>query len=176
MHSNNRKNHQKGFTLIELLVTVAIIAILAILGATAYASYTQKAQVTEAFKLVPGMQQKFVAYLSENGGSAPTSLVEMYDGDNAAVPAAFSGAYVGAIDLIDGRLVVTYGPNSNMNGQTLHFTPFSSGKGMIQWTCGYAPDATPGGFAAQAIPNVPATSASVATTIPAEYLPARCQA
>ena len=47
---------QAGFTLIELMIVVAIIGILAAVAIPAYKDYTAKAQASEAFILLGGLQ------------------------------------------------------------------------------------------------------------------------
>jgi type IV pilus assembly protein PilA len=71
-----KKKFQKGFTLIELMITVAIVGILAAVALPSYQTYTAKAQVSEAFMLVQGVQFAANEYYTNNL-KIPGSLATM---------------------------------------------------------------------------------------------------
>jgi type IV pilus assembly protein PilA len=160
------KNRSSGFTLIELMIVVAIIGILASLAISAYQTYTVRAQVSEGLNMASGAKVPVVdAYT--NDGVAPAGRVEAGMSANATDTA---GAYVSQVNIVDGRVDVTFGgprANADIVGDTLSLTPYETPGNTIVWRCGAAP--APGG----ALLN--GGAAHQAPTLDTRYLPSSCR-
>jgi type IV pilus assembly protein PilA len=172
----NRRN-VKGFTLIELMIVVAIIGILAAIAIPAYQNYTIRSQVTEGLSLADGLKTGWEeAY--QTTGVAPTALVVGTAACGAVAPATCipvsgipSGKYVTAVNLdANGNIMISYGNQANTaiagtNTSTLGLVPYLDANNDVVWVCGSA--AVPTGLTL-------ASGATLATSIPAQYLPATC--
>jgi type IV pilus assembly protein PilA len=164
---------QKGFTLIELMIVVAIIGILAAIAIPAYQDYTIRAQVTEGLNLA-GAAKAAVAESFANTGIAPATRV--LAGMTAAATDT-AGKYVTQVQIVNGRIDVTYGDQANktINGKQLSLTPYETADLSVAWRCGSAPiplgAPNPLGTSAGGV-----TAAWQASTVIDKYLPKACRA
>jgi type IV pilus assembly protein PilA len=164
------KTKSKGFTLIELMIVVAIIGILASLAVSAYQTYTIRAQVTEGMNMAGGAKSPVVAAFNENGRPP----ADRSEAGMTPLPSDTQGNYVSAVNIIDGRIEITFGneANAEISGKTLSLTPYTSGSGSILWRCGNAP--APGGGASE-MTGGGVTAAHVPAGFASRYLPSACR-
>ena len=174
------KAMQKGFTLIELMIVVAIIGILAAIAIPAYQDYTIRSQVTEGLNLA-GAAKAAVAESFSNTGIAPATRAAAGMTANATDT---NGKYVASVNIVNGRIDITYGNQANASlqpsgtGLVLGLTPYETPDLSVAWRCGAA--AQPGtntnllGTAGGST-----TAAYVAGTLAAantqKYLPKACR-
>ena len=128
---------ERGFTLIELMIVVAIIGILASLAVAAYQTYTVRAQITEGINMA-GRAKVPVVEAYTNDGTAPANRTAA---GMTPAPTDTSGGYVSQVDIINGRIVVTFGgpqAHSDIIGDTLSLTPYESSTNSVAWRCGFA--------------------------------------
>jgi type IV pilus assembly protein PilA len=122
---------QKGFTLIELMITVAIIGILAAIALPAYQDYTIRAQVSESFQLIWGIQNS----LAENYST--TGKLAIDNAELGFTPTGITGNYISSVVNNNGILQVNFGNkvNSQIFGKFITMTAIPDATGAIQWVC-----------------------------------------
>jgi len=152
------------------MIVVAIIGILASLAVSAYQTYTVRAQVAEGINMAAGAKAPVVDAFNMDG-EPPAGRVEA---GMSPVATDTRGKYVSQVDIVDGRVDVTFGNDAHADifNQTVSFTPYSSsGSGSIIWRCGAAP--APAG--ASPLTGGGTTTAYQAPTVDARYLPSSCR-
>ncbi len=169
MHRN------QGFTLIELMIVVAIIGILSSIAISSYQTYTIRAQVTEAISLASNAKTPITDAFMMNGEAPANRLLA---GMTAAATDT-TGSYVQSVEVVNGRLDVTFGGKANqtITGLLLTLTPYETIEGAVVWRCGKASipqdingDLSPMGTAGGGVATVWAD-----TTVDEKYLPSTCR-
>ena len=133
----------QGFTLIELMIVVAIIAIRASLAISAYQTYTVRAQISEGLNMAAGAKVP-IADAYTNDGTAPANRIAA---GMTPEPTDTSGNYVRQVDVIDGRIEITFGgalAHQDIIGETISLTPYETAGNTVVWRCGNQP-VPPGG-------------------------------
>lgn len=143
LSSAGMRLQNRGFTLIELMIVVAIIAILASLAISAYQTYTVRAQISEGLNMAAAAKVPVTDAYTNDGGAPADRLAAGMTPD----PADTSGGYVQQVDVVDGRIDVTFGgPRAHQDiiGETISLTPYETTGNTIVWRCGNQP-VPPGG-------------------------------
>ena len=152
------------------LVAVAVIAIvlfnpagigiLAAIAIPAYQDYTIRAQLMEGLLLPEPAKSAVVA-----GRASGLDWAEVTNAALSVPPG--EGRYVARVATEHGAVIIVHGQHANSKPVGKLLVPYESA-GSVGWSCGHA--LAPAG-AAIAIDN-----AASYTTLPDEYLPARCRA
>ncbi len=165
-------NRSQGFTLIELMIVVAIIGILAAIAIPAYQTYTVRAQIAEGVSMASMAKAPVVdAFLNDGEAPANRALAGM-----SANATDTQGKYVQSIEIINGRVDITFGNEANaaISNQVLSLTPYSVNQSSIVWRCGYS-GAPPSPAVLMGQGSGGATASYQASTVAERYLPHACR-
>jgi type IV pilus assembly protein PilA len=151
-----------GFTLIELMLVVAIIGILASLAIASYQTYTVRSQVSEGIAFASAAKIPILESFSRDR-VLPAGRVEA---GMSPAPTDSSGVYVTGLDIVQGRIDVTFGNRAHPDiaAQRLSLTPYLANEGTVLWRCGNAPPP----------PGIELV-AHLAPTVKSRYLPSSCR-
>jgi type IV pilus assembly protein PilA len=140
--------------------------ILAAIAVPAYQDYTIRAQVSEGLNLAAGVKVA-VADAFERTGAAP---VDRLEAGLSADPTDTAGLYVDSVDVANGTIVVTYGPNASaaIAGGSLALRPYVMPDRAVAWRCAQGP--VPEGATA-----MDANATRFTTDMMTVYLPSACR-
>ena len=154
-----------GGSLVLLLAAVGL-AVIPVLGCGC--DYTARAQVTEGMNLAAAPKAAISEFIRAER-RAPANLAEA--GFSLAAN-SIQGKYVSAVDIVDGRIDITYGNEAHpeIAGRMLSLTPYlnatDAGNEDIFWRCGLGD--RPAAPAVAFAPYRPGT-------IPTRHLPGSCR-
>ena len=166
---------QKGFTLIELMIVVAIIGILAAIAIPAYQDYTIRAQVSEGLALAAAAKTGIAESYAQTGQAPATRTIA----GMTALATDTSGKYVLSVEVVNGRIDITYGNNANrtITNEVLSLTPYETPDHSVAWRCSNA--AQPVGTALLGTAGAGVIAAYQAGSLGAlsggKYLPSSCR-
>ncbi len=152
------------------MIVIAIIGVLASLAVAAYQTYTVRAQVAEGLNLIAGAKSPIIDAFNNSG----TPPADRSAAGMSPLPADTQGNYVSAMNIVNGRVDVTFGnrAHQDIQGATLSVTPYMTPGNTYIWRCGYAP--APGGGAVE-LTGGGVTAAHIAPTVDARYVPSTCR-
>lgn len=154
-----------GFTLLELMVVVAVLAILALMTIPSYMDALIRNQVVEALPL---------ADIAKKPIGLAWTATQAFPPDNGSVglppPAKVVSNLVSSMAVEDGAIHITFGNRAHprLKGAVLTFRPAvveDAPVVPVAWVCGYS-----------AGPDKMTVRGENRTSVPPQYLPARCRA
>jgi len=125
---------QDGFTAIELVIGLAILVTLAVILVNSYQTFTVRGQVEHGITLAEGLKPSILNHLQTRS----TLPANRADAGLSADGADTFNDYVKSIAIVNGRLDITYGNNTNpqIADAVLSITPYEGPDSSIIWRCG----------------------------------------
>ena len=160
-----------GFTLIELVIVIAITGILVALAVSAYRTHSVRKEVAAGIEMAAASWEPAVERAFRASGQVPANTRDV-----AAAPDSESlGRYVESIEIVEGRLDVTYGREASaaIVARRLSLTPYETAAKEVVWLCG---NAVPGlGLKPLGFADGGRQSVQASATVEARYLPSKCR-
>jgi type IV pilus assembly protein PilA len=160
-----------GFTLLELLIVIAVPGILGALATSAFRTYSVRAQIADGIQKAASWQRR-TEHAFQPSGQVPT---DTWQTDVPAGSVDPPSPYVDSVEVVDGRLDLTYGRQAHaaIAGRRLSLTPYETAGQEVVWVCGNeipGPGLKPLGFVGGGRQAV-----QIPTTVDARYLPPTCR-
>jgi type IV pilus assembly protein PilA len=157
-----------GVTLIELVIVLAITGLLAAVLVSAYRTYSVRAEVAAGIETAAAWRAEVEQTFRDSGQVLASTL----DAQGNSPP---PGRYVESVEVVDGRLDITYGDGASpaIATRRVSLTPYETASKEVVWVCG---NAVPGlGLKPLGFADGGRQSVQISATVEARYLPPKCR-